>query len=199
MEKITLIQAAQILSLHPNTLKNWQKAGRLPSAEKIKVKGKDVWFVALEDVRNVANNEQTIYQTIPNRQEPINDPPTDPTDTPQQATTANNAQALDLWRETYIVPLERANADLLKSNDDKTKRIDELSHANGVLEERVRNLEAQLQERLRMLQAAQAAREAQPAPQPPPPAPIIVQPVETPQNAPQPKRGLLGGWFTRKR
>lgn len=172
MEKTTLIQAAKLLSLHPNTLKNWQKAGRLPSAEKLKVKGKDVWFVDLDELREVSNNEpiftqQTSEQTTTN-QEPPNGP--------QEPPTGGFGQSLALWQEISIAPLLKANTDLLKSNDEKSKRIEELALEIG-----------QLRERLRLLETAQAAPQPPQRPEPPPSAEITHAAVEPPQTAQEPE------------
>ncbi len=177
MDKITFTHAAQELRIHTNTLKNWQKAGRLPSAEKLKVKGKDVWFVDLDEALDVSHNEQTIYQTTPNTQPTTQEP----TDEPQQPTTAAFEQSLVLWQETFTAPLLKTNADLLKSNDDKSKHIEELASELATVKERLRALQA-----------------SQPLPQPPP-GPAVAAPVDnapTAGNGPQPvKRGLWARLF----
>lgn len=52
--RVTLSEAAQILGVHRNTVRNWVLAGRLPSAEKLaEGDGVERWTVAEEEILEI--------------------------------------------------------------------------------------------------------------------------------------------------
>ncbi len=55
--RVTLSEAAQILGVHRNTVRNWVLAGRLPSAEKHGLGGGvERWTVAEEEILEIRRN-----------------------------------------------------------------------------------------------------------------------------------------------
>ncbi len=59
---ITFAAAAKELDVHPNTLKNWQRTGRLITAQKRKHNGVITWMVALDDARQVGQQSPAIIE-----------------------------------------------------------------------------------------------------------------------------------------
>ncbi len=52
--RVTLSEAAQILGVHRNTVRNWVLAGRLPSAEKVaRGDGVERWTVAEDEILEI--------------------------------------------------------------------------------------------------------------------------------------------------
>ncbi len=52
--RVTLSEAAQILGVHRNTVRNWVLAGRLPGAEKLTLgDGVERWTVAEEEILEI--------------------------------------------------------------------------------------------------------------------------------------------------
>ncbi len=52
--RVTLSEAAQILGVHRNTVRNWVLAGRLPSAEKLaEGDGVEQWTVAEDEILEI--------------------------------------------------------------------------------------------------------------------------------------------------
>lgn len=166
-DKVTFAQAAKLLNLHTNTLKNWQKAGKLPTAEKRKVRGVVTWLVDLDEVTVITNQGYTIldnggdYQPQQSQQdgpEAVEQRQPEPSTQASQPTQIqpNIEATLTIFRESVVAPLTT----LIK---EQGNQIAELSAKNGQLEERLRHMEVQLQ-------VAQAAQER---PQQPEPSPVL--------------------------
>lgn len=193
MDKVSFQDAAKQAEVHFNTLRNWRKGNKLKTAEKVLENGRELWIVDPTEVLEIARqsrqglpDQPANYHVDIDGVNPANDlknnppiPSNDATTGPGLAVTPEFEQTLVFMRESVVRPL-------VEANERQAATIGELKEEVGTLKERLRNLEEKLQ-------AAQASHAAQVAPQPPPPAPITVQPVVTPQNAPQPKQG----WRTR--
>lgn len=124
--KITLQQAARLVGLHVNTIKNWRRAGRLTTAELLTEKGIQVWYVDPNEIIQIATQTKaTIDQSYPD-----NSHVQEPTATPSPGT----AQMLDLIRESITRPL----TDLIAT---QSAKIEELSKQVGSLEEQVKQLQ----------------------------------------------------------
>jgi hypothetical protein len=196
MEKVTFAQAARPLGIHPNTLKNWQRSGRLSSAEKQLVKGVATWLVDPAEVAAVAlqhvSTPDNTRQPSPDRPDiaggqPRQSEPDNPTTLiqPNTTTTGNNIdQNIMLWRDSLVAPL---TAQLER----QFNRIEELARENVNL---IRDKE-ELAGRVRELEDRLIAREAV---QEPPQAVEVQIPavgLETP-GAPK-QAGMLASWWSR--
>ena len=54
MDKIPFSEAAKLAGIHPNTIRNWRKAGKLKTTEKVIENGIEVWMVDPAEVSQVA-------------------------------------------------------------------------------------------------------------------------------------------------
>jgi hypothetical protein len=127
MDKVPLSEAARQVGVHPNTIRNWRKAGKLKSAEKIAENGTEVWIVEPSEVSKVA--AQARPGVIGNINYPVAAPGIN------EGSTENPAELFELIREGIVRPL----TELVERQSDQIK---EMAEELGTLKERVRQLEA---------------------------------------------------------
>jgi hypothetical protein len=191
MPKVTFAEAARPLGIHPNTLKNWQRAGRLPGAEKQHVKGVATWLVDPDEVSTVAlqhlatlDNTARQDPTIPadrpdsssgqaRQSEPDNPTTIEDDDSGgrrQSLSPAGNNidQNIMLWRDSLVAPL---TAQLER----QFNRIEELARENVNLIRDKEDLAGRVKELEARIEAQQAAQHKQSA-----------IPVEIPTTAVEP-------------
>lgn len=146
--KVTIAVASKALGLHPNTFKNWIKAGKLPGAEKVKPeKGVALWLIDLEEVKQVLSHGAAVFEagTFEAAAAGPGGPVPDYTqyETTNQTTAQLNQIGPDVvglaFRESIVAPLTQ----LIK---EQGKEIAELRETKGMMAERIRNLELRLQE-----------------------------------------------------
>lgn len=189
MDKVPFSEAARLAGIHPNTIRNWRKAGKLKTCEKVFENGIEVWIVDPDEISKVGL--QKVAPGDNNNNNSVNTPDVKPDFTLAPPGPAFE-QSLVFMRESVVKPL----TDLIER---QSNQIKDMSEEIGTLKERVKQLEA-----------AQSSRDAaRLAESPPPinispragngpqePSPILhsdtLQPVTTPT-----KKGfwarLLGG------
>jgi uncharacterized coiled-coil protein SlyX len=143
MDKVPFSEAAKLAGIHPNTIRNWRKAGKLKTAEKVLENGIEVWIIDPAEVSQVTL--QARPSTHDNTNNDVNTPDVNPTP-PTSPVAAGFEQSLVFMRESVVKPL----TDLVARQSDQIK---EMSEEIGTLKER-----------LRALEAAQAAHVPQPSP-----------------------------------
>lgn len=173
MDKIPFNEAARLAGIHLNTLRNWQKSGKLKTSEKIIENGRELWIVDPSELNNLSS--QHVKRTDTNNVVTI-DTNNAPPGEPGPITSPALEQTLVFMRESVVRPL-------VEANERQAAVIGELREEIGSLKERLRALEA-------------ATATPQPAPEPQPIMPVTISPV--PEIAVEPvKRGfwqrLFGG------
>jgi hypothetical protein len=133
MDKIPFNEAARLAGIHLNTLRNWQKAGKLKTAEKIIENGRELWIVDPSEVESLSS--QHVKKIDTNTADSI-DTNNAPPGEPGPATSPAFEQSLALIRESVVRPL----TDLVASQN---SRIEELSLELGELRAELRHLKAQ--------------------------------------------------------
>lgn len=128
--KVSFAQAAKMLGVHVNTLKNWQRAGRLSSAEKAKVKGVWTWIVDYSEAAQVNQQGYTIIDSTAQYNQHQTEAATEPPE------AANNQQGL------MVLPQE-AYTGLLALVEKQGDTIAKMAEEIGGLKERVKQLENQ--------------------------------------------------------
>lgn len=195
MDRVTLVEAARLVDLHPNTVRNWRKADKLKSAEKVVENGVDVWLVDPQEVHQLAQESKAAKRSTKDSSWSDNTPQDDvypkpysggpddnkgktatgsAQDSPGGAVSPLVEQNLAFFRESIVRPL-------VEANERQAAKIEDLSVQVGTLQERVRQLEARLAESV-----APAQPPVAPAPRPPAagpePSPVLnrdtLQPVE---------------------
>lgn len=126
VQKQSFATVAKALGIHTNTLKNWQKAGKLPSAEKAIIKGVTTWMCDIDEAREVLNYGRTTIHNNSASQETNYSYTTDA----QSIVQSQAGQLLDL--------INQAQAPLIE-------KLEQISRENGELRERIRNLEQSLE------------------------------------------------------
>lgn len=178
MSKVPFGEAASVAGVHFNTLRNWRKAGKLKTAEKVIENGRELWLVEQAEVDNISRQSRQNLPEMPANYHvdidgvnPANDPPTEIRNGPGLSTTPALEQTLVFMRESVVRPL-------VEANERQAARLQEMSEEVGSLKERVRQLEARL---------AENTEPAQPVPQSgPEPSPVLN--TETLQSEPPKKR-----------
>jgi hypothetical protein len=127
MDKVPLSEAARQIGIHPNTIRNWRKAGKLKSAEKVSENGTEVWIVEPSEVSKIA--AQARPGVIGNINNPVAAPDIN------QSFIENPANLFELIREGVVRPL----TELVER---QSAQIKEMAEESGILKERVRQLEA---------------------------------------------------------
>jgi hypothetical protein len=135
-EKVTLAQAAKDSGVHVNTVKNWRKAGRLNTAEKIIERGIEVWYVDPTEVEELAL--QSKAKSV-NNTEKESSQQKETIDYPN--TRTDNLPAVIPQVEQFMVLVERSQQPLLERIDNLVSRNEELTLEVGTLRERLKNLE----------------------------------------------------------
>lgn len=161
MSKVPFGEAATNAGVHFNTLRNWRKAGKLRTAEKVIENGRELWLVEQEEVDNMSRqSRQNLPKTPANYHvnidgvNPANDPPTEVTNGPGLSTTPALEQTLIFMRESVVRPL-------VEANERQAARLEEMAEEIGNLKERIRQLEARQAENIEP-----ARQVAQPEPSP---------------------------------
>lgn len=181
MDKVSFQDAAKQAEVHFNTLRNWRKAGKLKTAEKVLEKGRELWIVDPAEVVEIARQSRQSLPESPDNyhvdidgDNPANDrsdaPPTPP-NWPPTGPAAPGLTATPALEQTLVFMRESVVRPLVEANERQAARLEEMAGEIGTLKER-----------LRALEAAQAARVAQPAPQPA--ETMTITPA--PQIAPEP-------------
>lgn len=144
MSKVPFGEAASVAGVHFNTLRNWRKAGKLKTAEKVIENGRELWLVEQQEVDNISRqSRQNAPETPANYHvdidgvNPANDPPIEPRNGPGLSTTPALEQTLVFMRESVVRPL-------VEANERQAARLEEMAEEVGSLKERVRELEARL-------------------------------------------------------
>ncbi len=140
VEKVTLAQAAKDSGVHVNTVKNWRKAGRLNSAEKIIERGIEVWYVDPGEIEGLA--QQSKAKSLNNTEKETNQHK----ETIDYSTGNNNLPALVPQVEQFMSLVERSQQPLLERIDKLTNRNEELALEVGQLRERLKNMEEKQRE-----------------------------------------------------
>lgn len=182
MDKISFSEASGLAGVHFNTLRNWRKAGKLKTAEKIIENGREMWIVDPEEVEQLTRqSRQDYHDNTPVDIGPINvdNPPREQHNQNPQASanpptpggaapTLALEQSLIFMRESVVKPL-------VEANERQALRLEQMAEEIGSLKQRIKQLE-----------------EAQPSPGPdvtqtqnPP------QPVDLPAPTPPPTRKSL--------
>ncbi len=184
MDKVSLLEAARSAGLHPNTVRNWRKLGKLKTVGKVVENKIEAWVVDPEEVAQLAqisratNGSARAANKPHDDMAPIGGPhassdqdATQPRlgagpDSPVGQISPAFEQSLSLIRESVVRPL-------VELVDRQTDQIKEMSEEIGSLKERLRALEA-----------------SQPLPQPPrtpePVAPVTITPAH--EIAPEPPK-----------
>lgn len=167
MDKVTIIEAARLADLHPNTVRNWRKSGKLKTAEKVLDNNVDTWVVDPQEVNQLANHVRPT-NGVNNRSYTVNAPDGQPNPEPVQqspaaAITQAQEQTIAFMRESVVRPLVESNERLVAENGSLREEV-------GTLKERLRTLEA-----------------AQPLPQPPP-APEVSPVLSSETLRPEPPK-----------
>lgn len=196
MSKVTFSEAATAAGIHFNTLRNWRKSNKLTSAEKVLENGVEIWIVELSEVEQLAR--QSRHKRANNNKSSVDgsNPDLPPVDVPGPPGTANNnpntVTTIAPGFDNFMALVERSQKPLLDQIGTLTSKVESLARENG-----------ELQERLRVMEAAQAPHLAQSGPQPATTGQITTQPVETPQNVPtptpqpEPQPQTKRGWWAR--
>ncbi len=171
-----------MVDLHPNTVRNWRKTGKLKTAEKVLENNVDTWVVDPQEVHQLVQASRST-NWMNNRSYTVNIPDGQPN---QEQVTQASPTAISLVQEQTIAFMrESVVKPLVEANDRHVVEIGSLKEEVGTLKERLRYLEAQLQ-------AAIAVVQPPVAPVAPPPADIT--PIAG--NAPQPvKKGFWQRMF----
>ena len=79
MDKVPFSEAAKLAGIHPNTIRNCRKAGKLKTAEKVLENGIEVWIIDPAEVSQVTLQARP---NIPvNNNNDVNTPDVNPTPT----------------------------------------------------------------------------------------------------------------------
>lgn len=186
MDKVSFQDAAKQAEVHFNTLRNWRKAGKLKTAEKVLEKGRELWIVDPAEVVEITRQSRQSLPESPvnyhvdiDGDNPANDRSDAPPNPPNWPPTGPAAQSLNptpALEQTLVFMRESVVRPLVEANERQAARLEEMAGEIGTLKERLRNVEAQLQA-------------AQPLPQPPPdPEPSPVLSSETLRPEPPRKR-----------
>lgn len=184
MSKVTFTEAATAAGVHFNTLRNWRKANKLTTAEKVVENGVEIWVVDLEEIEQLAR--QSRHKRLVNNKSTVDGLNVDlpPVDVPGPARAANNTPlTIRPELENFMALVERSQKPLLERIDNLTDRVENLARENGDLARQNEDLK----ERVKALEAAQAAPQPQPAPIPVQPVEITPIAVEPPQAAQEPE------------
>lgn len=177
MNKVTFTEAAGAAGVHFNTLRNWRKTNKLTTAEKVFENGVEIWVVDLAEVETLAR--QSKHKRLDNNNTSVGGPTAEsaPVDVPGPA---NNAPlTIRPEFENFMALVERSQKPLLEQISGLTNKVETLARENG-----------ELQERLRALEASQAAHLAAQQAKPTPPPAITPKPEIAPE--PVKKKGVFG-------
>lgn len=97
--KIRLVEAAKIVGVHQNTLRNWRKAGKLKTVEKIFENGIEVWYVDLSEVQRLYQQTNT---HLTDTQSQVFGGTNEDQSLPSGSVNTNQ---LDIMRELLVTPL----------------------------------------------------------------------------------------------
>jgi DNA-binding transcriptional MerR regulator len=199
--QVTIGEAAKLLAVHPNTIRNWQAAGKLKSAHKALDGKKSVWLISLQEVttisyqhhNNTDNNPANIIGYTIGKQS-SNKPDNKPTGgdnppAPGQAAPADMEQSLLVLRDSWIKPFE----EIIERQAGQLERLQEERRQEAIT---AAAKIATLEERLKQLEISQQA----------PTSPAAVQAVEIPAGSLQaaiapPQAGISPrrrGWLSIK-
>ncbi len=171
-DKVTFAAAARALGVHVNSVKNWNTAGKLATAEKIQVKDVDKWVVSLTEARQLQQAGHTsIHNNIDNNQ--VYNGST--TDTQQLVVQPNADQQQQAW-VTY------------KLLESQASRIEELIRDKTNLERDKQELQA----RLDLLEASQAVQIGAQSPVATEPIQHTQQPLQQPTKRPSLWQRMFG-------
>lgn len=138
---VTFAEAARLSGIHRNTIKNWQKAGRLQTAQKVLSNGIETWLVSLAEIQElVRRSNSPLIGSQPNTTNiPPNMPPND-TQSPPSPEKGNN---LSVIPNDFLKPLadvvERQNELIERQSEkiaDLSLQVGELRGRLGAIEER---------------------------------------------------------------
>ena len=122
-QKLPFKQISQDLGIHPNTLKNWQKAGRLPSAEKVKVNGKFTWLVDPDEAIHASRQPDKVLDN-----EPYN------SSEQSTFTTGADSQSNNSGPTAYLMELQSERGTLLDKIYNLESALRDASYERGRLE-----------------------------------------------------------------
>lgn len=167
MDKVSFQEAAKQAEVHFNTLRNWRKAGKLKTAQKVLENGRELWVVDPAEVIEIARQSRqglpespANYHVDISEDNPANDrsdASTTPPIWPPSGQTAQGITPPPALEQTLVFMRESVVRPLVEANERQAARLEEMAEQIGSLKERVRQLEA-----------VQAAHAAQPAPEPSP-------------------------------
>jgi hypothetical protein len=149
MDKVSFQDAAKQAGVHFNTVKNWRKAGKFKTAEKVIENGRELWLVDPAEVIQVARQSKQGLSEIQdnvhvhidgtNIDNDRSDVYTTQTKAPPSSQSISTSQALEqnltLIRESIVRPL-------VEANERQAVRLEEMARENERLKERVKQLEA---------------------------------------------------------
>ncbi len=142
MSKVPFGEAATNAGVHFNTLRNWRKAGKLKTAEKVLENGRELWLVEQEEVDNISRQSRRNLPGTPANYhvdiDGVNTANTQSNETrtgPGLATTPALEQTLVFMRESVVKPL-------VEANERQAARLEQMAEEIGSLKERIRQLEA---------------------------------------------------------
>jgi hypothetical protein len=157
--QVTIGEAARLLAVHPNTIRNWQAAGKLKSAHKALDGKKSVWLISLQEVTTISYQHHNNIDNNPTNttgytigKQSGNKPGNKPTGgdnppAPGQAAPAGAGmeQSLLVMRDSWIKPfeeiIERQAGQLERLQEER--RLEAIAAAGkiGALEERLNQIE----------------------------------------------------------
>lgn len=149
----TIQDAAIATGLHPNTIRNWIKQGRIKSAQQVIQNNVKVWLVDLQEVRQLAGklSDNTDNNTGNTTSEM---PPFEPQSPPQP----EKGNSLNLIPEKLLEPLAnviQSQSDLIKEQGEK---IADLSLQLGKVQGRLEAIEENNQQRQPQTMPERSAR-----------------------------------------
>jgi hypothetical protein len=133
MDKIPFAEAARLAGVHPNTVRNWRKAGKLTTALKVFENGNETWLVDPNEVQDIAQQKANNWH--PNNNNSVDTPIVNPASIEPGQSNPAFEQSLALIRESVVRPLVEELAAARVRNEALALEL-------GEMRERVKQLEA---------------------------------------------------------
>lgn len=173
MDKVSFQEAAKQAGVHLNTVKNWRKAGKFKTAQKVLENGHELWLVDPAEVVQIARQarqnlpdiaEQSVVDLGENKVDNRSDAQTTQ---PNWPPTGQNAEELPSTQSAQgLAPALEQNLTFFRESIVRPL-VEDLARARTELGEAKEEI-GTLKERLRALEASQPLPQPTPAPEPSP-------------------------------